>query len=192
MLAAGSLSYSPKRDSFASVRGIHLDLAQALDASRRLIPEAAAKSLAVLQSITGRAQGRAEVRHATIGWSARSTSGNRIPLFGIEGLARPVKLAGGSVTSRATPVEDRPRDVAMLDSRATASATIGYNNLRIEGAVSDGSVGENLLAWVMETAGAPRIWCFKTPIRIAVERAAWSPKQPLDLAATAVFDAGPT
>src|SRR4029077_2609243 len=64
--------------------------------------------------------------------------------------------------------------------------------LQIAGTVSESSVGENLLAWVWKTAGAPPHLALKAPIAVAVQRAAWSPKQQLALAATASFDAGPS
>jgi hypothetical protein len=53
-------------------------------------------------------------------------------------------------------------------------------------------VGEKLLAWVWKRADAPPHLVLKTPVAVAVQRVAWSPGQPLELTATASFDAGPS
>ena len=110
-----------------------------------------------------------------------------------ERLPGPVRLASASVHVTADAVKIERAEVAMLDARALGSATIGFGkNLRIEGTVSEGSVGENLLAWVWQTVDAPAYLKLKTPVGIAVQRASWAPKKPLDLAATASFDSGPS
>jgi AsmA-like protein len=106
-------------------------------------------------------------------------------------LPGPAKL-GGSVKMRRGVVRIERADVAVLDARAVASATVTYGRqLRIEGAVSEGSVGESALAWGWGKASLPKQSIPKAPIRLEVQKLAWSPKQPLDLAATASFGAGP-
>jgi hypothetical protein len=111
---------------------------------------------------------------------------------GMNGLPGPMKLASGSVRVTRDAVRIDRADVSLLDARALASATIDYRGpLRVRGAVSEGSVGEELLAWIGKTAGVPPRVALRTPIKVAVQRAAWSPGQPLDLAATGAFEGGP-
>ena len=127
------------------------------------------------------------------GWSALVEIRKSDSSIAIEGLPGPVKLASASVRVMGDSVKIERADVSVLDAHALASATIGYGKrLRIEGAVSEGSVGDDFLAWAWKTAGVPPHLALKAPVRFAVQRAAWSPKQPLDLAATAAFDAGPS
>lgn len=190
-LAGGSLRYALRDNSIASSADFDLDLPQVMDASRRLVPDEAAKALAAF-AVSGRAQGRAtfEMRAA---WNARVDIRKSDSSVTMEDLPGPVRLAAAAVNITGDTVRIDRADVAMLDGRAIASATIGYGKgLRIEGTVPDGSVGEKLLAWLWKTAGSPPQVTLKTPIRIAVQRAAWSPKQPLDVAATGSFDAGPS
>jgi hypothetical protein len=192
-LGEGSLRYGMKDGSLASAADFDLDLAQAMDATRRLLPEETAKSLAPIQPVSGRAQGRAKFEMRRSVWDALVDIRKSNAAIGIEGLPGPVRLASARVGVTGAAVRIERANVAMLDARALASATIGYGKrLQIEGTVSEGSVGENLLAWVWKTAGAPPHLALKAPIAVAVKRAAWSPKQPLDLSATASFDAGPS
>jgi hypothetical protein len=192
-LAGGSVRYGLEDRSLASTAEFDLDLAQVMDASRRLVPENAAKALARLQSISGRAQGRAKFEMRRSAWNALVDIRKSDSFAAMEGLPGPLQLAGGTVTITRETVSIERADVAMLDARAVASAKIKYGrNLQIEGAVSEGSLGENFLAEVGKAAGLPPHLVLKTPIRIAVGRAGWSPNQPLDLAATAAFDAGPS
>jgi hypothetical protein len=191
-LAAGSVRYGLKSNAIAVLADFDLDLAQVTSATGRLVPEEAGKALARF-TVSGRAQGQVKFEVRQSGWSTLVDIRKSDSSLAMEGLPAPVKLASGSVNVTPDAVKIDRADVAVLDARAIASATISYDkSLRIEGAVSEGSVGENLLAWVWKTAGAPPHVTLKTPIRVAVSRAAWSPKQPLDLAATASFDAGPS
>jgi hypothetical protein len=163
-----------------------------MNATGRLAPEEAGKALARF-AVSGRAQGQVKFEARRSGWSTLVDIRKSDSSVAMEGLPGPIKLAGGTVSVVPGAVKIDRADVAMLDARATASATISYaKSLRIEGAMSEGNVGETLLAWVWKTAGAPPDAALKTPIRVTVGRASWGPKQPLDLAATASFDAGPT
>ncbi|HKW39198.1 MAG TPA: AsmA-like C-terminal region-containing protein [Burkholderiales bacterium] len=190
-LSDASLRYALKGRSLASSADFDLDLTQTMDATRRMLPEDAAKSLAGIQSVAGRAQGRATFE-ADRSWSALVDIRRSDSSLGIEGLPGPVSLAAGSVRVTGDSVRIDRADVAMLDARALASARIGYGKrLQVEAAVSEGSVGENLLDWVWKRAGAPPHLALKAPFRVAAERATWSPGRPLEVAATASLDAGP-
>ena len=191
-LTDGGFGYGLKSGSLSSTADFDIDLAQAMDATRRLVPDGAAKALAGIQTVAGRAQGRVKVDLPRSGWRTVVDVRKSDSSVGIEGLPGPVRLASSSVSVTGEAVRIDRADVSLLDARALASATIGYGKqLKIEGSVSEGSAGDALLAWVWKTADAPPHLALKTPIRIAVERASWSPKKPLDLAATAAFDAGP-
>jgi AsmA-like protein len=158
-----------------------------------VLADGAGEALAAIQPVAGRAQGRVKFAMPPSGWSALVEIGKSDASITVKGLPGPVKLASASVTVTRDSVKVGRAELSMLDSSASASATIGYaKQLRIEGAVSDGSVGENTLAWIWKTADLPPTMALKTPARIAVQRVAWGPKQPLDLAATAAFDAGPS
>jgi hypothetical protein len=190
-LGAGSLRYALKGGRLAGVADFDLDLAQVMSAAGRLVPEGAGKALARF-AVSGGAQGQVKFEVQRSGWSTLVDIRKSDSSVAMEGLPGPVRLAGAAVGVTRDAVKIDRAEVAMLDARAIASATIGYGkDVRIEGAVSEGSVGEALLAWVWKTAGAPPHVTLKTPIRVEVQRAAWSPKQPLDIKATASFDAGP-
>jgi len=191
-LGAGSARYRLKNGSVTAATEFDLDLAQIMDATRRLLPENAGESLAGIQPVSGRAQGQAKFDLGRSGWNALVDIRKSDSAIGMEGLPGPVKIAAASVNVTADATRIDGADVAMLDGHALASATISYGKqLRIDGAVSQGSVGGELLAWVWKSAGiSPRLM-LKTPVRIAVQRATWAPKQPLNLAATASFDSGP-
>lgn len=192
-LAGGTARFALSDHSLSSVAEFDLDLAQAMDASRRLLADEAGGTLAAIQAVTGRAQGRVKFELPRSGWSALVEIGKSDASIAMAGLPGPVSLAGASVSITPGSAKIERAAVSLLDAHALASATIGYGKrLRIEGAVSEGSVGGDFLAWVWKTAGVPPHLALKTPIRVAVQHAAWSPKQPLDLAATAAFDAGPS
>ncbi|HET7763613.1 MAG TPA: AsmA-like C-terminal region-containing protein [Burkholderiales bacterium] len=191
-LADGSVVYGLKSRSLASSTDFDVDLARAMDATRRLVPEETAQALAGIQSVAGRAQGRVKFDLPRSGWRTVVDIRQSDSTIGVEGLPGPVKIADGSVSVTGDAVKIERAGVGMLDARARASATISYGKqLRIEGAVSEGSVGDEIFAWAWKTVDAPPHLALKTPIRIAVERVSWSPKKPLELAATASFDAGP-
>jgi hypothetical protein len=193
-LESGSLRYGLKSASLATIADFDLDLAQAMDATRRLLPEETVKSLAPIQTVSGRAQGQVKFEMRRSVWNTLVDIRKSDASVGLEGLPGPVRLAAARVGVTGDAVRIERADVAMLDARALGSARIGYGKqLRIEGTVSQGSVGENLLAWVWKTVEAPPHLALKTPIAVAVQRVAWSSKQPLDVTGVAVsFGAGST
>ena len=192
-LGAGSLRYSLKGGALSGSGEFDLDLPQAMDGTRRLLAKEAGEALAAIQAATGRARGQVKIEMPRAAWSALVEIRQSDSSIAMQGLPGPVKLAGASVSVTGDSVKIERADLSMLDARALAWATVGYGRqLRIEGAVSEGSIGESVLAWALKAAGAPSQLALKTPIRVAVQRAAWGPKQPLDLQATASFDAGPS
>jgi hypothetical protein len=191
-LADGSLRYSLKDGSLSGLADYDLDLAQAMDGARRMLAEDAGEGLAAIDPVTGRARGQVKVDAKKSGWNMRVEIRQSDSSIGIKGAPGPLKLAGAAVDLTRDMVKIDRADLSMLDARLVGSAAIGFGKrVRIEGAVSEGSVGENTLAWIWTTADLPPHLALKAPIRIAVQRAAWGPKQPLDVQATAQFDAGP-
>jgi hypothetical protein len=191
-LTGGNLRYALKAGSIASAADFDLDLSQMLDATRRLLPGDSAKALARFEPVAGRVQGRASFDLGRSQWSAVVDIRKSDASVGMDGLPGPMKLASGSVRVTRDAVRIDRADLSLLDARALASLTIGTGKaLRIGGAVPEGSVGEEFLAWIGKRAGVPPRIALKTPIKVAVQRAAWSPGQPLDLAATAAFEGGP-
>src|SRR5882672_569195 len=191
-LSGGSVRYTLKTGSIASAADFDLDLSQVLDAIRRLLPGDSGKALARFEPVAGRAQGRATFDQGRLQWNAVVDIRKSDASVGMYGLPGPLKLASGSVRIAASAVRIERADLSLLDARALASATIDYGGpLRIEGTVSEGSVGESSLAWIWKEAKAPAAVVLKTPVRVQVQRAAWSPGRPLDLTATAAFDGGP-
>ena len=192
-LGAGSVRYPFKDGALSAVAEFDLDLAQAMDGTRRLLANEAGEALAAIQPVTGRAQGQVKFEMPRSGWNALVEIRKSDSSITVEGLPGPVNLVSASVRITGDSVRIERADVSVLDAHALASAKIGYGKrLRIEGAVSEGSVGDNVLAWAWKAAGMPPHLALKTPIQVAVQRAAWSPKRPLELAATAAFDAGPS
>jgi AsmA-like protein len=192
-LGGGSLRYSLKDRSLAGVAEFDLDLAQAMDGVRRMLASEAGEALAAVDPVAGRARGQVKVNAARSAWNVLAEIRQSDSSIGIKGAPAPVRLAAAAVEATGDAVKIDRAELSMLDARLLASATIGYGRrLRIVGAVSEGSAGENALAWIWKTAELPPHLALKAPVRIAVQRAAWAPKQPLDLEATAQFDAGPS
>jgi uncharacterized protein involved in outer membrane biogenesis len=191
-LEDGSLRYSMKDGSLSGLTDYDLDLAQALDGARRMLAKEAGEALATIEPVTGRARGQVRVSATRSGWNVRAEIRQSDSSVAIKGAPGPIRLTGASVDVTRNAVKVDRAALSMLDASAIASATIDYGNrVRIQGTVAEGSVGENALGWIWKTAELPPQLALKTPIRVAVQRASWGPKQPLNLEATAQFDAGP-
>jgi len=193
-LAGGTLRYSPGNKAIAGSLAFDLDLAQVLEGTRRLVPEKAGAVLAGFQPVTGRAEGRLKLAFGHAGWSVGADILKSDSSVQMRGLPGPVLLASGSVGIDARSVSVDRAVLAMLDAQARVSAAVSdYRTDRPQaaGVLSEGVVGEKLLAWVGQIAHVPPHLQLKTPIRVAVPRFVWGPKQVLDLQAMARFDAGP-
>ena len=181
-LSRGSLRYSRKSEAAAGSAGFELDLAQVIDAVRRLLPE---ESRAALDAIQSAAFGPKD-------WSVGVDILKSTASVQVRNLPGPANLAGASVTVAPNTVKIDRAALSMLDADAIASVTMTYAKaLQVAGAVSEGRVGEKFLSWVWKIADLPPHLALKTPIRVAARRIAWGPKQALEVEATAGFDAGP-
>jgi hypothetical protein len=96
-ITAGELRYSAKDGSISGHSGFDLNLAQAMDYTRRLVPAQVREVLASLQSVTGRAQGRVKLALGPPGWSVGVDVRKSDVAVQIRDLPGPVRLRGGSV-----------------------------------------------------------------------------------------------
>jgi len=189
-----ALHYSFRDDAVAGSAGCYVDLARALDIVRGALPVQNREVLAVIQSISGRAQGNARFAVGGEAWSAGVHVLNSDAAVGLRDLPGPVRLAGGQVEVDSNNLKITRAALSMLDAQALVSATVSdYRTaqLRATGSISEGMVGEQLLAWVWQLAKVPPHLELKAPVRIAAQRIAWSAKRILDVAATARFESGP-
>ncbi|HEY6240312.1 MAG TPA: AsmA-like C-terminal domain-containing protein, partial [Burkholderiales bacterium] len=191
-LSGGELRYSQKTDEASGSAGFELDLVQAMDAVRRLLPQEDRAALELIQSVAGRVRGNSKISIGRKDWSAGIDILTSTASVQVRNLPGPASLAGVSVTVSGNAIKIDRAALSMLDADAVASATIAYGKqLQVEGAIAEARVGEKFLAWIWQIAGAPPHLALKAPIRIAAPRLAWSAKQALDVEATAGFDAGP-
>jgi len=189
-----ALHYSFKNDAVAGSAGFDVDLARTLDIVRGALPVQNREALAVIQSISGRAQGNARFAVGGETWSAGVDILKSDAAVGLRDLPGPVRLSGGSVEMDPRTLKINRAALSMLDAQALVSATVSdYRMARLQAtaSLSEGVVGDGLLAWVWKLARLPPHLELKAPVRIAVQRIAWGAKRVLDVAATARFGAGP-
>jgi hypothetical protein len=188
------LRYSLDDGTTAGAANFDLDLAQAVDLTRRLLPEENRAALADIQSVTGRAQGNAKFAVSGGNWSAGVDVLKSDSSMQVRQLPGPVRITGGSVRIDPKTVSVDRVAFSMLDAQALISATVSdyrADRLRATAAIPEGAVGEKMLAWIWQLAKAPPHLEPKAPIRVAAQRVTWGPDQALDVQATARFDAGP-
>jgi uncharacterized protein involved in outer membrane biogenesis len=192
-LAGASLRYSPKRGAASGNLEFDLDLAQGMDAARRLVPDQAGAVLAAFESVTGRAQGRVKLDFGRPGWNVRAEILKSDSSVQVRNLPGPASLASVAVDITRDTVKVERAALSMLDASVIASATIGISpaGVQVTGSVAEGSVGGKFLEWVRQIAHLPPNLQLRTPIRVAAQRIAFSPKQALEVEATAQFNAGP-
>ncbi len=109
----------------------------------------------------------------------------------LKALPAPVSVAGGSLRAGPERVSLEKLAVAMLDARALVSGSFTFKNSALDLALGDGAVGEKLVRWALERAGAPQRLEPKTPLRFAAQRIAWAPQGALEADARLEFDRGP-
>jgi uncharacterized protein involved in outer membrane biogenesis len=189
-----ALHYSFRNDAVAGSAGFDVDLAKTLDLVRGALPEENREALAVIQSISGRAQGNTRFAVGGGTWSAGVDILKSDTAVGLRDLPGPVRLTGALVEVDPDNLKITRAALSMLDAQALVSVTISdyrTEQLQATASLSEGMVGEQYLAWVWQLAKAPPHLELKAPVRIAAQRIAWSAKRILDVAATARFAAGP-
>jgi len=188
-----TLRYSMKDGTTKGSAEFDLDLTRAVELARRLLPEKNRDALAVVQSTAGRAQGNARFAFGRGDWTASVDVLKSDSAVGLRILPGPVRLATGSVEINPRSVKIDRAALSMLDATATASATISDfpTQLRVKGAISEGTAGDRFLGWVQQIARVPPHLALKAPIQVEAQQYSWGPNQALGLQATARFDAGP-
>jgi hypothetical protein len=96
-ITEGELRYSAKDGSISGNSGFNLDVAQAMDYTRRLVPPSVREVLASFQPVTGRAQGRVKLGVGPPGWSVAVDIGKSDVAVQVRDLPGPVHLASGAV-----------------------------------------------------------------------------------------------
>jgi hypothetical protein len=96
-LSDGSLKYSPKDSLFTGDIGYDLDLAQGMNATRRLVPASAGAVLAWFQPVTGRAQGNVKLALGGPQWNVAVHIAKTDASVQVRDLPGPVRLARGTV-----------------------------------------------------------------------------------------------
>jgi hypothetical protein len=191
-LSRGELRYSLRDDEVSGEAGFDLDLVQAIGAVRRMLPEGNEATLDAVQAVAGTARGNSRFAVGREDWSAGVDILESDASVQVRGLPGPANLGRASVTITRNAVSVDRAALSMLDAAAIASASITYGKqLKVNGAISEGKVGEEFLAWIWQTAHVPPQLELKAPIRIAAPQIAWSPKRAAKVNATASFDAGP-
>jgi len=188
-----ALHYTYRDDAVTGSAGFDVDLAKTLDNVRGALPAQNREALAVIQSISGRAQGNARFAVGGGNWSAGVDVLKSDAAVGLRDLPGPVRLAGASIEIDAGNLKVVRAALSMLDSQALVSATVSdYRTERLQAtaSLSEGVVGDELLAWIWKIARLPPHLELKAPVHIAAQRIAWTPKRALDVAATARFGAG--
>ncbi len=189
-----ALHYTYRDDAVAGSAGFDVDLAKTLDTVRGALPAQNREALAVIQSISGRAQGNARFAIGGGTWSAGVDVLKSDAAVGLRDLPGTVGLAGGSIEVGPENLKITHAALSMLDAQALVSATVSdYRTERLQAtaAMPEGVVGEKVLAWIWQVAKAPSHLELKAPIRVTAQRVTWGPDRALDVQATARFGAGP-
>ena len=193
LLGVGEFRYGLKNGSLAGAAGYELDLAQILEYARALAPKEAEAALARVRSASGRLHGRVTLVSAGDAWSVGVVAEKSDARVQVQDLPGPVTLTGVSVSLSPKAVKVDRAALKLLDASVVASATVGdfERGPRIQGSLAESTLGPDLLAWLWQTAKLPPSLALKAPIRLTVPRLAWVPKGPLEVQASAAFDAGP-
>ncbi len=186
-----TLSHTYKDQATAASAEFDIDLAQGMEIVRRVLPEERRDALSVIESVRGRARGTAKLAFGRRDWSVGADIQKADAQVQVKGLPGPAGLSSGSVLVTPGSVEVDRAVVTLLDAKATASTAINYRDeLRVQGSIADGTVGEKFLDWVWRTAEVPPYMALKTPISVTSRQFVWGPKGALDVNATARFPAG--
>lgn len=96
-LSSGEFRLSMKDGTISGHSGYDLDVAQAMDYARRLVPGEAREALASLHPVTGRAQGRIKLALGPRDWSVAVDVAKSDVAVQVRDLPGPVRLSGGAV-----------------------------------------------------------------------------------------------
>lgn len=188
-----TLQYLFKDGSTAGDASFDLDVARSLELARRALPQENREALADIQTAAGRIGGVAKFAVGRGSWKFGVDAQKSEAVLGIRQLPGPVKIAGWSLDAGPASVTIHRAAVSLLDATAIVSMTIDEfaTGPRVQGAVAEGTIGEQYLAWVWSRAGLPVRYEPTAPIRIVVPRIAWHPDRAVEVQASAQFVSGP-
>jgi hypothetical protein len=193
-VVVSTLQHLYKDGSTAGDASIDLDVAQSLELARRALPQKNREALADIETAAGRVEGKAKFAFGRGEWRFGLDVSKSDATLGMRKLPGPIRLAGGSVEAGPASVKINRAAVSLLDAGVVASATFDEfaSGPRVTGAIAEGTIGEQFLAWIWDTEKLPVRYEPTAPIRITVPRVAWRPGGGLEIQATAQFDAGPS
>jgi len=89
---------------------------------------------------------------------------------------------------------DAGLSIAVLDGNVSAAAKLTdlERGPKVRGSLAESTLGPELLAWIWKAAELPPSVALKAPVRVSMPRLGWAPKAPLELQASAAFEAGQT
>jgi hypothetical protein len=184
-LAVAKGRYGLRDGAAAADAQFDLDVAETLGLVRAALPDV---DLSIVESASGKVRGTANGNYSGKGWSAVVDIAQSDAQAKLKPLPAPLSLS--RVTLQATPqaITVERAEASLLDSSASASATIKGSDIR--GSVAQATVGPQLLDWIWQSnAIAPRFEP-KAPIRLAVPQLGWSGRS-LELRGEGRFDGGP-
>jgi hypothetical protein len=188
--AVAKARYAFKDGSAAAEAEFELGLPETLALVRAMLPDP--KALEVVEFSSGRVRGTAKAELSKT-WTATAQIAQSDAQAKLAMLPAPLALSGAMVRATPKTVSIERAQVRLMESGATASATITdfAAGPTIEASVAQASIGPKVMAWIWQTAGLAPGLEPKTPLRLSVSHMAWSPRIPLDVRGEARFDAGP-
>ncbi|HET7365792.1 MAG TPA: AsmA-like C-terminal domain-containing protein [Burkholderiales bacterium] len=191
-LVVSKASYGLKDGAAAGSVQFDLDVARSLALARGVLPEEKRGALDIVEAAGGHLRGSAKGDWSGKTWSAAAQIAESDAQAKLKPLPAPISLASAALRATPKAVTVERAAVKLLDTSATASATISdFSAPRIQGSVSEATIGPKLLAWVWQNTQLPPNLEPKAPIRLAAPQFAWGPKSALELRADARFDSGP-
>jgi hypothetical protein len=189
-----TLQHAFKDGSTAGNASFDLDVARWLDLARRALPQNNREALADIQSAAGHVEGNAKFAFGRGDWKFGVEVPKSDASLGIRQMPGPIKIGGFSFDASPASMTIHRASLSLLDASAVVSMTFDDFEAgpRISGAIAEGILGEEYLAWVWNTAKLPARYEPATPIRIEAPRIAWRPGGALEVQASAQFDAGPS
>jgi uncharacterized protein involved in outer membrane biogenesis len=188
-----TLQHRFKDGSTAGEARFDLDVGRWLELVRRALPQEDRELLADIQTAAGRIEGDARFAYGRGSWKFGLNVLKSDAALGLRQLPGPIRIARWSVDAGPTAVTVDRAAISLLDASAVASMTVDEfdSGPRMRGTIAEGTIGEDFLAWVWNTAKLPPRYEPATPIRIRAPRITWRPGGALELQASAQFDAGP-
>jgi len=184
-LLVSSARYGLRDGAVAAASDFDLDLERTLALVRAAAPKL---DLSIVESAAGKVRGKASGTWNGKSWSAAVDMARSDAQLKLKPLPAPLRVSRATVRAAPQRITVERADASLLDSTASASATI--KGAEVRAAVSQATIGPKLVEWIWQThAIAPRFEP-KAPIHLVVPHLGWSGKS-LEVRGEARFDAGP-